>query len=193
MALIQELMETSTLLTKKVLALEEAKTAQDKVITRLKLRVKRLEKKRKARTLQPMKRRPFQCRVESSDDDLDEKDVSKQGRTNDKTKPMFADNDFDELDDDMDNVEGETVHTATTEVSIVSAPVTTAGIAISTAKPRTPPTTVATAFLDEDLTIAQTLVKMRSQKAKEKGIAFSDVEETLRLNISTTTLQPLPT
>ncbi|GJS27341.1 hypothetical protein Tco_0487961 [Tanacetum coccineum] len=102
-------------------------------------------------------------------------------------------NDFDELDDDMDNVEGETVHTATTEVSIVSAPVTTAGIAISTAKPRTPPTTVATAFLDEDLTIAQTLVKMRSRKAKEKGIAFSDVEETLRLNISTTTLQPLPT
>ncbi|GKA18018.1 hypothetical protein Tco_0697855 [Tanacetum coccineum] len=82
-------------------------------------------------------------------------------------------NDFDELDDDMDNVEGETVHTATTGVSTVSAPVTTAGIAISTTEPRTPPTTVATAFLDKDLTIAQTLVKMRSQKAKEKGIAFS--------------------
>ncbi|GKG05450.1 hypothetical protein Tco_0325536, partial [Tanacetum coccineum] len=78
---------------------------------------------------------------------------------------MFADNDFDELDDDMDNVEGETVHTATTGVSTVSAPVTTAGIAISTTEPRTPPTTVATAFLDKDLTIAQTLVKMRSQKA----------------------------
>ncbi|GJV69610.1 putative ribonuclease H-like domain-containing protein [Tanacetum coccineum] len=102
-------------------------------------------------------------------------------------------NDFDELDDDMDNVIGETVNTATTGVSTVSAPVTTAGIAISTAEPRTPPTTVATAFLDKDLTIAQTLVKMRSQKAKEKGIAFSDVEETLRLNRSTTTLQPLPT
>ncbi|GJX05915.1 putative ribonuclease H-like domain-containing protein [Tanacetum coccineum] len=102
-------------------------------------------------------------------------------------------NDFDELDDDMDNVEGETVHTATIGVSTVSAPVTTAGIAISTTEPRTPPTTVATAFLDKDLTIAQTLVKMRSQKAKEKGIAFSDIEETLRLNRSTTTLQPLPT
>ncbi|GJW22847.1 putative ribonuclease H-like domain-containing protein [Tanacetum coccineum] len=47
MELIQELMETYTSLTKRVLALEEAKTAQDRVITRLKLRVKRLEKKRK--------------------------------------------------------------------------------------------------------------------------------------------------
>ncbi|GKC97599.1 hypothetical protein Tco_1167874 [Tanacetum coccineum] len=42
MALIQELMETCTSLTKRVLALEEAKTAQDRVITKLKLRVKRL-------------------------------------------------------------------------------------------------------------------------------------------------------
>ncbi|GJZ40591.1 hypothetical protein Tco_0587477 [Tanacetum coccineum] len=59
MELIQELMETYTSLTKRVLALEEAKTAQDRVITRLKLRVKRLEKKRKARTPQPIKRRLF--------------------------------------------------------------------------------------------------------------------------------------
>ncbi|GJR53856.1 hypothetical protein Tco_1404377 [Tanacetum coccineum] len=50
MELIQELMGTCTSFTKRVLALEEAMTAQDRVITRLKLRVKRLEKKRKART-----------------------------------------------------------------------------------------------------------------------------------------------
>ncbi|GJY03704.1 hypothetical protein Tco_0369644 [Tanacetum coccineum] len=43
-----------------------------------------------------------------------------------------------------------------------SASVTTAGISISTAEPRTPPTTTTTAFEDEDLTIAQTLVKMRN-------------------------------
>ncbi|GJV98322.1 hypothetical protein Tco_1553574 [Tanacetum coccineum] len=133
---------------------EEAKTAQDRVITRLKLRVKRLEKKRKVRTLQPIKRRLFKGRVESSDDDLDEEDASKQGRIDDKTKPMFQESEFDELDDDMDNVEGETVNTATTGVSVVSAPVTTAGVAISNAEPRTPPTTVVTAFIDEDLTIA---------------------------------------
>ncbi|GKA87279.1 ribonuclease H-like domain-containing protein [Tanacetum coccineum] len=68
MELIQELMETCTSLTKRVLALEEAKTGQDRVITRLKLRVKRLEKKRKERTPQPMKRRLFKGRVENSTD-----------------------------------------------------------------------------------------------------------------------------
>ncbi|GJT54564.1 hypothetical protein Tco_0989618 [Tanacetum coccineum] len=175
-----------------LLRLEDAKTAQDRVITRLKLRVKRLEKKRKARTPQPMKRSLFKGRVESFNDDLDEEDVSKQGRTDDKTKPMFVDSDFDKLNDHMENVEGETVNTATTRVSDVSALVTTAGVAISTAEPRTPPSTAATAFIDEDLTIAKTLVKIRSEKAKVKGIAFSDVEEILRLNRSTTTLQPLP-
>ncbi|GKD74758.1 hypothetical protein Tco_1333040, partial [Tanacetum coccineum] len=41
---------------------EEEKTAQDRV----KLRVKRLEKKRKSRTPQPMKRRLFKGRVETS-------------------------------------------------------------------------------------------------------------------------------
>ncbi|GJV65439.1 hypothetical protein Tco_1476267 [Tanacetum coccineum] len=193
MELIQELMETCTSLTKRVLALEEAKTAQDRVITRLKLRVKRLEKKRKARTPQPMKRRLFKGRVESSDDDLDEEDASKQGRESDKTKSMFQDSDFDVLDDDMEDVEGETVHTATTGVSVVSAPVTTAGVAISTAEPRTPPTTAATAFIDEDLTIAQTLIKMKEEKAKEKGVAIKDVEDSPRPIRSITTLQPLST
>ncbi|GJY90709.1 hypothetical protein Tco_0505905 [Tanacetum coccineum] len=55
---------------------------------------------------------------------------------------------------DMETVDGETVNIATTGVSAVSAPVTTVGVAISTAKPRTPPTIAATAFIDEDLTIA---------------------------------------
>ncbi|GKE64462.1 hypothetical protein Tco_1518623 [Tanacetum coccineum] len=150
-------------------------------------------KEEKGRTLQPMKKRLFKGRVESSDDNLDGEDASKQGRIDDKTKPMFVDSDFDELDDDMENVEGEIVNTATTGVSAVSAPVTTAGVAISNTEPRTPPTTTATAFIDEYLTIAQTLVKMRSEKAKVKGIAFSDVEEAPRLNRSTTTLQPLLT
>ncbi|GJX21802.1 hypothetical protein Tco_0226247, partial [Tanacetum coccineum] len=48
------------------------------------------------------------------------------------------------------------------------APVTTAGISVSTAEPSTPPTTT-TVIEDEDLTIAQTLMKMRSEKSKEKA------------------------
>ncbi|GJU90882.1 hypothetical protein Tco_1303305 [Tanacetum coccineum] len=94
MELIQELMETCTSLTKK--------TTQDKVITRLKLRVKRLEKMRKARTSQPMKRRLFQGRVETSTDKSLGEDAFKQGRTSDKIKRMLKDSDFDDLDDLVD-------------------------------------------------------------------------------------------
>ncbi|GKF98097.1 hypothetical protein Tco_0296880, partial [Tanacetum coccineum] len=49
-----------------------------------------------------------------------------------------------------------------------SAPITTAGVSISTAEPSTPPTTT-TVIEDEDLIIAQTLMKMRSEKSKEKA------------------------
>ncbi|GJV57363.1 hypothetical protein Tco_1458368 [Tanacetum coccineum] len=91
------------------------------------------------------------------------------------------------------DVERETVHTATTGVSVVSAPVTTVGVAISTTELRTPPKTTATAFIDEDLTIAQTLIKMKEEKAKEKGVAIKDVEDSARPIRSITTLQPLLT
>ncbi|GJW33829.1 hypothetical protein Tco_0053861 [Tanacetum coccineum] len=90
------------------------------------------------------------------------------GRESDKTKSMFQDSDFDVLDDDMEYVKGETVHTATTGVSTVSAPVTTVGVAISTAEPRTLPTTAATAFIDKDLIIAQTLIKMKEEKPRDR-------------------------
>nr|GEX76577.1 hypothetical protein [Tanacetum cinerariifolium] len=47
---------------------------------------------------------------------------------------------------------------------------------VSTAESKTPPTTT-TLFDDEDVTISDTLVKMNSQEAKEKGVAFKDVIE----------------
>ncbi|GJS38100.1 putative ribonuclease H-like domain-containing protein [Tanacetum coccineum] len=99
---------------------------------------------------------------------LDKKGCIQTGRESDKTKSMFQDSDFDVLDDDMEDVEGEIVHTATTGVSTVSAPITTTGVAISTAKPKTPPITVANAFIDEDLTIAQTLIKMKEEKPRDR-------------------------
>ncbi|GJY70311.1 hypothetical protein Tco_0474014 [Tanacetum coccineum] len=134
------------------------------------------------------------------------------GRTSDKIKPMFKDSDFDDLDDLVDEgitfvqekdaanqeavntaSEGvstaDQVSTARPKVSVASVPVN-----VSAATPSTPPTTT-TIFGDEDLTIAQTLVKMRSEKAKEKekGVVLRDEEESPRLNRSTTTLQPFPT
>nr|GEV68514.1 hybrid signal transduction histidine kinase M [Tanacetum cinerariifolium] len=78
------------------------------------------------------------------------------------------------------------VSTARPEVNTASVPVN-----VSAATPSTPPTT--TIFSDEDLTIAQTLIKLRSKKAEEKGIAFKDADDSTRPIRSITTLQPLLT
>ncbi|GJW65009.1 putative ribonuclease H-like domain-containing protein [Tanacetum coccineum] len=66
----------------------------------------------------------------------------------------------------------------------------------STARPDVSAATPTTTIIfddDEDLTIAQTLVKMKSEKAKEKGVVLKDVEDNSRPVKSITTLQPLPT
>ncbi|GKF89995.1 hypothetical protein Tco_0263958 [Tanacetum coccineum] len=88
---------------------------------------------------------------------------------------MFTDKDFEELDDHMENIEEETVDAATTGFSTVV-------ITISTTEPRTPPSST-TVFDDEDVTmaIAQTLIKMKEQKAKEKGVAITDVEDSSKI------------
>ncbi|GKD18797.1 hypothetical protein Tco_1207955, partial [Tanacetum coccineum] len=54
------------------------------------------------------------------------------------------------------------------DVTIVSIPITTAGVFVSTAEPSTPLTTT-TVIEDKDLTIARTLMKTRSEKSKEKA------------------------
>ncbi|GKE45723.1 hypothetical protein Tco_1473007 [Tanacetum coccineum] len=55
-------------------------------------------------------------------------------------------------------------------VTTASAPVTTAGVSVSTDEPITPPTTTIL-IRDEDLIIAQTLMKMKSVKSKEKEVS----------------------
>ncbi|GJU18157.1 hypothetical protein Tco_1146123 [Tanacetum coccineum] len=156
---INELMAIGTNLSNRVLALETLKTAQDFVINKLKKKVKRLEKKQRART---------------------------PGMKLFKIEGDFDDDINDMVNEAMENVKGDTVNasgavnTATIRVSVDSASVTTAGVSISTAEPRTPPTTITTAFKDEDLTISQTLVKMRSEKAMVKGVDLRDVEESAR-------------
>ncbi|GJW91390.1 hypothetical protein Tco_0168943 [Tanacetum coccineum] len=56
-------------------------------------------------------------------------------------------------------------------VITASAPIATIGVSVSTARPSTPPTTITTFIEDEDLIIAQTLIKMRSVKSKEKRVS----------------------
>ncbi|GKD76591.1 hypothetical protein Tco_1339212 [Tanacetum coccineum] len=55
------------------------------------------------------------------------------------------------------------------EVTTASAPITTTGVSVSTVKPSTPLSTTTTLIEDEDLTIAQTLMKMKSEKSKDKS------------------------
>ncbi|GJS16635.1 putative ribonuclease H-like domain-containing protein [Tanacetum coccineum] len=191
-----------------VLDLEKEKDTQAVESLWLKKRFKKLERQWKSSISHP--RRRIYRQVMSSDDDLDEENASKQGRKSDKTKPMFKYNEFDGLDDDRtkelnltdgadtkviveDKGSGEKGVSDADQVSVADQ-VSAASVLVneSVATPSTPPTTT-TVFDDEDLTIAQTLVKMRSEKAKEKGVVFRDVEETPRLTRSTTTLQPLPT
>ncbi|GKE31210.1 hypothetical protein Tco_1450532, partial [Tanacetum coccineum] len=140
----------------RVLALENVKTAQDLEITSLKKRVKKLEKKKKARTPQ-LKRRLFKVRIESSADKSlgDQEDASKQGRNEEDEEISFVHEDAEtqgRYDQDID-------------VTTVSARVTTTGVSVSTVEPSTP-LTIATLIEDEDLTIALTLMKMRSEKSK---------------------------
>ncbi|GKE94969.1 hypothetical protein Tco_1579824, partial [Tanacetum coccineum] len=91
---------------------------------------------------------------------------------------------------DIDNTRPE-VHTANTPVSTTGVTISTADPEVSVVELRTPPTTTSI-FDDEDITMAQTLIKMKEEKAKEKGVAFKDVEDSSRPLRSITTLKPLP-
>ncbi|GJU53448.1 putative ribonuclease H-like domain-containing protein [Tanacetum coccineum] len=99
-----------------------------------------------------------------------------------KKEDIQADNDFDDLDDLVD--EGMTFIQEKD----------TKNQGVSTASPRTPPITTIV-FDDEDVTMAmtQTLIKMKEEKAKAKGVAIKDVEDSSRPIRSITTPQPLPT
>ncbi|GJT08319.1 hypothetical protein Tco_0842781 [Tanacetum coccineum] len=162
---LEELMAMCTKLSKQVLDLEKEKDAQAVEILKLKKRVKKLERQRKSSISHP--RRRIYRQVESSDDDLDEEDASKQGRKSDKTKPMFKDSDFDGLDDDMENVEGETVYAATSGVSTAGALVSTARPTVSTAGPSTSAAGTSTGILeDEMVTMADTLIAIRQTRTR---------------------------
>ncbi|GKC78104.1 hypothetical protein Tco_1128878 [Tanacetum coccineum] len=200
---LKELMELCTKLSERVLDLETTKTAQAQEIASLKKRVKKLKKRKRSRT-PGMTLFKIGTSKRSS---LGEEDASKQGRNlkQGKQRSTFKESDVDE---DLDNavmdeaiehvyeadkdVEGDTeqvsaaavdvstgdaVNTAGTEVNTTSVLVTTVGISVTTAEPSTSPTTT-TVFEDEDLTIAQTLVKMKSEKSKVRGMIMKEPSET---------------
>ncbi|GJX28705.1 hypothetical protein Tco_0236784 [Tanacetum coccineum] len=134
-----------------VLAFEEAKTAQDRVITILKLRVKRLENKSKERTLQPLKRRLFKGRVETSTKKPLSEDASKQGRNDDSSGEKGGST-------------ADQVSTARPGVSVVSVPVNVSAATLST-----PPTTT-TIFEPE-----------KPVKVKRRGQGLAQIESDAEL------------
>ncbi|GKB02833.1 putative ribonuclease H-like domain-containing protein [Tanacetum coccineum] len=161
---LKELVDLCTKLSNRVLDLETTKTAQAKEIASLKKRVKKLERKRKSKTLGM--------------------NLFKIGTSRRRSLGEVISAAADEVPTD------DAVNTASTKVNTASAPVTTTGVSISTAEPITtasvnittaeqitPPTTIII-FEDEDLTIAQTLVKMRSEKLKVRGVVMQEPSET---------------
>ncbi|GKB74424.1 hypothetical protein Tco_0935836 [Tanacetum coccineum] len=177
---LAELMSLCTNLQEKVLDLEKAKTAQAKEITSLKKRVKQLEKRRKSRTsgLRRLRKVGSSSRVESSNDASlgAQEDASKQGR---KIEDLDADaevtlvNETQEMNDDN-------LIVATTTKSI---PVSDAEV-VTTAS--------ASVEIPNELTLAQTLIEIKTAKPKPvttaattvtsvrpraKGIIFHDQEE----------------
>ncbi|GJV35988.1 hypothetical protein Tco_1408465 [Tanacetum coccineum] len=85
-----------------------------------------------------------------------------------------------------------TVSTARPKLSTARPNVVDARQEDSVVEPRTPPTTTSI-FYDEDITMAQTLIKMKEEKAKEKGVPIKDIEDSSRPARSILTLKPLPT
>ncbi|GKE02887.1 hypothetical protein Tco_1390870 [Tanacetum coccineum] len=163
---LEELMVMCIKLSKLVLDLEKEKDAQAVEILKLKKRIKKLERQRKSSISHPKRR------IYSDFDDLD--DLVDEGMTFVQEK-------------DAENQEKIGVD------DTVAVNTTCEGVSI--AAPRTPPITT-TVFDDEVVTMAmamaQTLIKMKEKKAKEKGVAIKDVEDFSRPIRSIITLQPLP-
>ncbi|GKA64257.1 hypothetical protein Tco_0763863 [Tanacetum coccineum] len=166
---LNELIELCTSLSQRVLDLEKIKTSQAAEITELKKRVKRLEKKGGSRThrLERLYKVGRSVRVVSSEDQEVTLVDETQGRYDDNL--MF---DTGVLDNEQDMAEKE-VDMAEKDISTAD-PVTTAGevvttanVLVSTAKVTTDSTMTKTV---DELTLAQTLIKIKAAKPKARGI-----------------------
>ncbi|GJR22852.1 hypothetical protein Tco_0971379 [Tanacetum coccineum] len=192
---LNELMELCTSLSQRVIDLEKTKTSQPVEITKLKERVKRLEKKGGSRThrLRRLYKVGRSARVVFSEDEGlgDQKDASKQERKIDKdakvtlvdeTQRRYGDNlmfDTGVLDNEQDMTEKEVdmakkgVSTAD-PVTTAGEVVTTANVVVSTAEVTTDSTTTTTV---DELTLAETLIEIKAAKPKARGVIVQEPSE----------------
>ncbi|GJW53773.1 putative ribonuclease H-like domain-containing protein [Tanacetum coccineum] len=192
-----ELSILCTNLSNRVLALETSKNAQAAEILKLKTRIKKLKKK-----YQPgnAKSRPMLDDITFDDldadlahgmDDMETKEAVNEGRQSNETEELNLDADIEVIAKDKGSGEkgGSTISTTKPEVSTARPDVGTSRQEIGTADPTTPPITTII-FDDEEMTLADTLVKIKDNKAK--GVVFKDTEELVRPERSVLTLKPLP-
>nr|GEW78891.1 xylulose kinase-1 [Tanacetum cinerariifolium] len=190
---LEEISALCTNLSYRVLALEIVKDAQVKEILTLKAKIKKLEKRKSDK--------PRPKLDDSAGLDADgveymeaEEDVD-EGRTRNKTEELNLDDDTKVITKEKGSgKKGEnTISTARPKrISTADVTISTADPEVNVVEPKNPPTTTSI-FDDEDITMAQTLIKMKEEKAKEKGVAFKEVEESDRPARSVLTLKPLPT
>nr|GEW55890.1 ribonuclease H-like domain-containing protein [Tanacetum cinerariifolium] len=205
---LEALYALCTNLSNRVLALETVKDAQAKEILTLKARIKKLEKRCKP-SISHHKAWLRSVSLRSKESKLSKrKSVSKQRRKNAKSRPTKDDSDkLDvELDEDIEytgtkealnkgrqsivDTAMPDVSTARLDVSTTRPDVSTARQELSTDGPTTTPTT-STIFDDEEMTLSDTLIKLKDDKAK--GAAFKDLESTDKPARPILTLKPLPT
>ncbi|GKC98893.1 hypothetical protein Tco_1169168 [Tanacetum coccineum] len=157
---LNELMELCTNLSQRVLDLENTKTSQAVEITKLKERVKKLERGNKSRNpgLKRLKKVGRTARIESSEDEGlgDQEDASKQGR---KITDIDAYEEVTLIDETQerndDNLMFDTGVLDEQEVEVEKV--------VSTAEVTTASATTTTV---DELTLAQTLIKIKAAKPK---------------------------
>ncbi|GJZ89346.1 putative ribonuclease H-like domain-containing protein [Tanacetum coccineum] len=156
---LNELMELCTKLSERVLDLENTKTSQAAEITKLKERVKKLERRNKSRTsgLKRLRKVGRSAQVVSSEDEGlgAQEDASKQGR-------KIADLDADAEVTLVDEAQGRIDDYLMFDTGVFDEQEVEIEKAVSTAEV----TTVSATTIIDELTLAQTLIKIKAAKPK---------------------------
>ncbi|GKB67854.1 hypothetical protein Tco_0929266 [Tanacetum coccineum] len=157
---LNELMELCTNLSQRVLDLENTKTSQAVEITKLKVRVKKLERRNKSKTpgLKRLRKVGRTARIKSSEDEGlgAQEDASKQGR---KINDLDADAEVTLVDEAQGRIDNNLMF----DTGVFDEEEVEVEKVVSTAEVTTASTT--TTIVDE-LTLAQTLIEIKAAKPK---------------------------
>nr|GEV33594.1 hypothetical protein [Tanacetum cinerariifolium] len=129
--------------------------------------------------------------VDHGMDYMDTKKPVNEGRLSEETKELKLTTDTVEITQDKRS--GEKGGKTKELVSTTRPEDSTVRPYVSTVDPLAPPPTTTSIFDDEDITMTQTLIKMKEEKAKEKGVLIKDIEDSSRPARSIFTLKPLST